>query len=297
MLVGRLGRELRRWRRRGTRNRLPPERSPLPLGKDPVEIHTLVCARDFVMSVWSLQSFIAFSGLLPTVVVHDDGTLTDEHRALYERIFDSIVVLDEGRTRERMDEALAPWPACRRFHRLPGFFCSRKLFDPLFLARSETILVLDSDVLFFGAPLRLLDHLAAGSACFGSDYQDAYTMPRAELSRWAGRSVLTRFNAGLMAIPVEAYRGQLDLVECFLAYAERELKPPDVNVHEQTAHCLAMSALGAARLPPDYALIGPLDAKTVSYHFMGDGRGRKRFYDEGVARIERELAARLERTA
>ena len=37
------------------------------------------------MALWSLQSFIAYAELLPTIVVHDDGTLTDRHRALFAR--------------------------------------------------------------------------------------------------------------------------------------------------------------------------------------------------------------------
>ena len=104
------------------------------------------------MSLWSLESFIAFAGVLPTVVIHDDGTLTEKHRRLYERHFDGITVLDDSETSARMDDELAPWPACRRSRQLPGFYCGRKLFDILFFAKSGGVLYIDSDILFFRAP-------------------------------------------------------------------------------------------------------------------------------------------------
>jgi hypothetical protein len=258
----------------------------LPLGHDPLEVHSLVCARDVPMSLWSLRSFVARSGVRPHIVVHDDGTLSQEHRELYARHFDGIRVLDEATTSARMDELLAPWPTCRRYRRSPNFYCARKLFDPVFLSQADAVLLIDSDILFFSRPTELLGHVHDGRACFGSDYQDAYASPLAELNDWRREPVLPRVNAGLLHIPVGAYRARMDLVEAYLVHAAVAWPSAPVNRHEQTAHALLMSALGSARLPPTYAIEGPIDARTVSFHFVDDGTNRMRFWQEGVPAIQ-----------
>ncbi|MGH0032967.1 MAG: hypothetical protein ACQGVC_24510 [Myxococcota bacterium] len=297
MATNKLVREVRRLTRR-PRGRLPAPRPPLTLGRDPVELHTLVCARDVPMSLWSIESFVAFSGLRPRVVVHGDGTLTDEHRELYGRYFEGIRVLDEPEHDARIDAALAPWPASRRARRTPGFYCARKLWDPLFVARSPTLLLLDSDVLFFRRPDRLLAYLASGQPCFSSDYEDAYAESRPSLERFAGHRVRSCVNSGVLHVPVEGYRRRLDRVERYFERVAARSGPVDPNRDEQTTHALLMSDLGAARLPPSYRIIGPVDAGTTSYHFVGEGKGRKAFWDVGVARLERALrvpAARARR--
>lgn len=289
----RVTREVRRFRRRLQRHPTP---KPLqvPLGRDALEVHSLVCARDVPMSLWSLRSFIAFSGLLPTVVIHDDGSLTAKHRRLFQRHFDGITVLDDRTMSARMESQLATWPACRRARRLPAFYCSRKLLDILFAAQSEQVLYIDSDILFFQRPVHLLEHAAAGTPCFSADYQSAYSTTVAELEQWAGRRVEPRVNAGLLQIPITPYRERLALIERFLLFSERT-RPTDrdVNRKEQTSHALVMSDLEAARLPPTYALSGGIDDSTISYHFVNDGKARWHLWAAGIPRIAAEVSARL----
>ncbi len=292
--LGRIPRSVRTW--------LHPPRPPslepqLVLGRDDIEVHTLACTRDVPMSLWSLKSFIAASGLLPRIVVHDDGSLTSEDRRLYAQHFDGITVLDEADSRTRMEEHLAAWPACLRARRHPGFYCARKLLDVLFLCDADHVLYVDSDILFFQPPEELLKHARTGTPCFSSDYQDAYGAPRAELERWAGAPVEGQVNAGLLHIPVAAYRERLGLIERYLAWAEAELQDAILNRHEQTAHALVMSDLGAARLPPAYALTGGLRDDTVSYHFVGDGHERRQLWTRAVPGIRRGLEKRLRAVA
>lgn len=286
--LARIVKELRRWRR--PRTKLPPApRRPLALGREPFEIHTLVCRRDVAMSLWSLRSLFAQSGLRPRVVVHDDGTLRREHREHYAKHFEGIEILDDATASARMDELLEPWPTCRRYRRHPRFYCARKLFDIVFLAQSPTVVQVDSDVLFFREPAELFAMARRGEACFGSDYQDAYSAPRADLEQWRGRALLPRVNAGLLSVPVAEYRSRMNLVEDYLARASLETPDVPVNRHEQTAHALLMSGIGATRLPSTYALNGPIDARTIAFHFVNDGTNRPRFWREGVPAVSRAV--------
>ena len=97
-------------------------------------------------------------------------------------------------------------------------------------------------------------------------------------------------NAGLLSVPVEQYMANMDFVESYLAHAEFEAPNAPVNRHEQTAHALLMSALGAARLPSGYALSGPVDSRTISFHYVDDGTNRQRFWHEGVSTIAKTIA-------
>jgi hypothetical protein len=274
---GRIRRKLRRWRVQSRRNPLPRGRR-IVLEGDAFEVHTLVCAKDVAMSLWSLRSFFAHSKRTPRVIVHDDGTLTEKHRALYAEHFGGVEVLDDRESSACMDELLRPWPTCRRFRRDPHFYCARKLFDFVFVARCDAVVMIDSDVLFFRKPTELLDHATRSSACFASDYQNAYSSTLPELESWRGEPILPCVNAGLLSVSAAAYRTRMDLVERYLAHAERAYPGVDVNRHEQTVHALLMSALNATRLPDTYAISGAVDADTVSFHFVNDGVSRARFF-------------------
>jgi hypothetical protein len=276
---------------------MPPPGPRVRIARDPVEVHSVVCASDVRMSLWSLSSLVAFTGLRPRVVIHDDGTLTGEDRALYRQYFDGIEVLDAARMDRATAEALQRYPLCAEYRARPDFYCARKLFDILVAARAHSLLVLDSDVLFFQRPERLLERMEAGAPCFCSDYQSSYGASPEVLDAWRGGEVLRRVNAGLLHVPVEAYRSNLDLVERYLAFAEENLPPGQVNKHEQTAHALLMTELQAERLPPEYQLVGDLDDRTVSHHFVRDGKQRGRFWFRGVRRIRRDVARRLAQLA
>jgi hypothetical protein len=292
----RLKRALRVIRQRRIQDIAPPG-PRLRLGLDPVEVHSVVCASDVPMSLWSLSSFVAFTGLRPRVVLHDDGTLTQAHRDAYARAFEGIEVLDAQAMDRATDQALQDHPVCAAFRRRPDFYCARKLFDLLVAAHAPTLLVLDSDVLFFRRPERLLECMAQGAPCFGSDYQSSYAAPPEALAAWRGAEVLPQVNAGLLHVPVEGYRSHLDLIERYLAFAQATLPPGQVNQHEQTAHALLMTELGAERLPAGYQLQGELGPHTVSHHFVRDGKQRARFWHRGVRRIRRDVARRLARLA
>jgi hypothetical protein len=247
------------------------------------------------MSLWSLSSFVAFSGMRPRVVIHDDGSLRPKDREDYAQAFEGIEILDPRHMDVEVGQALAGYPVCAEFRARPDFYCARKLFDMLFVARTDHVLVLDSDVLLFARPDVLLGHMARGRPFFQSDYQSSYGAPLEELRAWAREPVLSRVNAGLLHVPVQAYRSRLDLVERYLSHARSSLPPGQVNKHEQTSHALLMTSLDAERLPPEYQIDRRIDEHTVSHHFVNDGRQRGDFWYRGVRRIRRRVARRLAR--
>jgi hypothetical protein len=57
-----------------------------------VELHMLVCERDYLRSFWALKSFYYYSGIAARLVIQNDGSLTDEAFDRYHEHFPGCVV-------------------------------------------------------------------------------------------------------------------------------------------------------------------------------------------------------------
>lgn len=239
-------------------------------------VHMLSCHEHLEMALWSLKSFSRFAELRPRIFVHDDGSLTDEDEATLCAQVSNSTVIRRAEADRRVDAWLQRHPNCRRMRQERAFFCALKLFDPWCYAPHDVLLFLDGDVLFFKRPRELLEHADQGTACFGSDYQDAYAVSPSTLRERLGIDVLPHVNAGLMVLS----RKHFDL-----AVAERYFEAfpsPVTNRHEQTIYALLHSLAGATRLGPNYQISRrPIHPETVSHHFVSDG-SRERFWITGA---------------
>ncbi|MBE9201574.1 MULTISPECIES: hypothetical protein [unclassified Nodularia (in: cyanobacteria)] len=110
-----------------------------------VELHMLVCKKDFLRSFWSLKSFFYYSGLSPRLVIQNDGSLTSEMIELYKEHFPHCIV--NTNNDDQIRDALTGYPMCQFF--VGHHVMSKKLLHPLLLSQSEYILTMDSDILWF----------------------------------------------------------------------------------------------------------------------------------------------------
>lgn len=228
----------------------------------------LTCHRNVDMALWSLKSFCYSVGESPSITIHDDGTLTAADKALLGDHLDRCHLVDKETADEKMAQFLEPFPLCRQMRRRAGFYCALKLFDPAVFASSETILLIDSDVLFFQMPSELIACVRQNRPCFSSDYQDAYAAPTEALHRHLGIEVLPRVNMGIAVMRRADY--DLAAMERYFSLFPSEIR--DVNRHEQTLYALLMSTHGAHRLGSAYQLSRqPITDATVSHHFVNDG--------------------------
>ncbi|MEH1880355.1 MULTISPECIES: hypothetical protein [unclassified Nostoc] len=110
-----------------------------------LELHMLVCEKDFLRSFWSLKSFFHYSGLSARLVIQDDGTLTSESIARYYDHFPECIV--NTHNDDKIREALTGYPMCQFF--LGHHAIAKKLFHPLLLSQAKYVLIMDSDILWF----------------------------------------------------------------------------------------------------------------------------------------------------
>jgi len=174
-----------------------------------VELHTdvagdttvcvLTSRTDWLMCLWALVSFYKFSGVRLPLLIYSDGSLTSHHRQRIQRIFPKAKIVDPTIADAAVCETLAQFPNCLQFRRMQP--CARRIIDFPILCETASMLMLDSDVLFFHRPDELLSCLngaSRGNFVFERDPQDSYFNSRENIQKSFDIGVAPRVNCGIM---------------------------------------------------------------------------------------------------
>jgi hypothetical protein len=251
---------------------------------DAVELHMLLHHAKLYEGVWGLYSFAYFSGVACHVIVHDDGSLTEVDRGILRRVLPGCDII----IRDVADAAALSYLESHGLTRCADIRRSKyvhilKLFDPLLLARRESFIVMDSDVLFFAYPAKLLESDLAYSEDVGYDYGYGYSLSLEELSAMLGKACIERLNCGLVKVRRDAVS-----FECI----ERHLEALGAANYyiEQTLWALEYTLNGASPLPSAYAICPRLDDKpAISGHYCGGGYFAGLYYTRALPRLAREF--------
>lgn len=239
------------------------------------EIHVLTSAKDWLNLVWTLKTFYHFSGRNYGLCIHDDGTLTPKVLAVLQHHFPSARFIPRPEADAEVLPELARFPRCLTFRRTNTL--AMKLFDFRHYLKTDRMLLIDSDILFFSEPTELLRRIEDPAYRFNSvnaDVASAYTVDPATVEERFGFQLRPLFNSGLGLIHRESLR--LEWIEEFLAL-------PGILDHfwriEQTLFALCSFRYGAQLLPEEYrvALTGATTASckhyvgSIRHHMYGDG--------------------------
>lgn len=252
-----------------------------------IEVHLLTSRRDWLCAVWTLASLVHFTERRWSIVVHDDGTLPQEARQAFTRIFANLRIIARPDADRIVEARLAEFPRCLAYRRSHAL--ALKLFDCPLLAEASRILLLDSDILFFRRPDEVLDWVDRGEAesFFNPDFQDAYTITREHAeSRW-GVKLWPQVNTGLSLLPPSI----VDLEWCEKWLGDESIMAPEhIAWREQTLLALSASRHGRGGLLPESYEVSfnpEIASDAVSRHYVGDMRAQ--FYAEGIVRVRRAL--------
>jgi len=258
--------------------------SELPASDIP--IHTLSGAEQFPLLLWMLASLSHFTGMRWRVVVHDDGSLTEEHRQLLADSLPESRLVSKAEADRAMEPLLRSHSACRAYR--DSHPLAKKCFDvPTFL-ESDRFLLLDSDVLFFAEPTELLRWCGEsndGTCWFNEDPQEPSPVSPAKAESVFGSPLWPRVNSGLCFL-------QRDAISDF-DFFEQCLEPKELEGADPWRLEQMLLALGASRagkgglLPSNYevSLGRSRNPKSVARHYVGAVRDR--FYGEGLAELVR----------
>jgi len=258
---------------------------PLSGNEGPLDCFMLLNEPRLWEGVWSLHTFRKLFGPCRLIVLNDGSLRPDSIRTL-ERLFPGIAVPDVARNDSRVDAFLAQAgvPLCREWRRRFVFF--RKLIDPVLLAQSDAILLLDSDVLHFRTPTEVRAWVSdpAGARYIVDPERYSYCAPPDVLRELCGAPLPEYFCAGYLCLP----RGMVDLhrVERYLAsdvFDSQRVAGKFNHVAEQTLYAMESGIAGSKSLPPDYATCpDPAKQDVVMGHFCGGEAPRTWFYTKGL---------------
>jgi hypothetical protein len=271
---------LRAWRRSRIQARIlntPPMRTAT---SGPVEVRALTWRRDWINLIWALKSFYHFAEVDYPLYIHDGG-LTPRQATQLQMHFPQATLVhakysDAEVARELNVRGLTLCSTYRTRN-----VSTRKLFDFYLFSCADTILSIDSDIVFFRRPSELLDTTSGGRVnYYNKDAAYWYSMSLDELEEAFGIRPPPLVNSGLALV----WRESIDyrLIEDCLAHPKLF---DDTWVTEQTLHALCSTVYGMQLLPDRYcvATTPGLSPEMVCKHYPGFFRYH--LYAEGMKHL------------
>jgi hypothetical protein len=242
----------------------------------------LVSARTWDAGLLAALSLEIHSQVRWPFVFHDDGSLPAAAIHRISRMFPESEVVPRSAADARASEFLARHPRClshRSQHNL-----MLKFLDTAAWARTASLIVLDSDVIFFRHPREILDWIASAAnvSRYNEDTREKFCIPRPDIEKALAIRPAVRFNSGLVLLPTNTF--DLDLAESLLAAFESTAHAP--QFFEQTLYALMATRApgGAIPLPRTYEISwGYWRASgSICRHYVGEFK-HDLLYIEGAA--------------
>lgn len=237
-----------------------------------IELHSLCQKKDLWMLACSLRSFLHHSGLRPHIVIHDDGSIDDESAKLIESKFSGLRVF----YKKEADELIKNFPGITEkvvSYRTKGHIMMMEFMDIFLLSKAETVIVYDSDILFYKKPEEVINFFNNDNcldALISTQYgtydlkMDDYYSQKYELeSKKVGY-----MNPGLIVYKKEAIK--FDKFLEYFDHTTRDIKDYFVGM---TAWGCLISQTNFSFLPIEkYKIKKKPDGNTVMKHFTSPRR-------------------------
>jgi hypothetical protein len=240
---------------------------------------------DWLMCLWALVSFYKFSGLRLPLLIYGDGTLNSDHTEHIRRIFPNARIVEPANV--EVSDRLSKFPNCLRFRSAQP--CARRIIDFPILCNSLSILMLDSDILFFSRPAELVSHLElprSGSFIFERDMQDAYFDSTASIKEKFNVEIASQVNCGIMLADISNF--DFAQIEHWLGQAPIEKHP----WAEQTLWAMYAGRGRTTLLGKNYdvTMSEQIGSSTVMKHYIKPIRDF--MYTQGIPQLIRRLELR-----
>jgi hypothetical protein len=248
-----------------------------------VPVHVLTGAKDWELCAWMLASWVQFTEESWRISIHDDGTLPEAARTTLRNLFPKVRIIARDEADTLMDKVLSPHPFCHDYRNKHPL--ALKIFDFAQYADADRYIVLDSDVLFFNHPHKIMDWARGHDleCWFNEDIEESSLISAQDAWTDLGVKLWPRVNSGLGLITKKA----IDFDFCERALGETSITKGHIWRIEQTLFALCASRHGkGGLLPKEYevSLAKYASSDCVARHYVGAVRDR--FYGEGLKRLK-----------
>jgi len=256
------------------------------------EVHVLFGHKHVGMTLWCIKSLLHCSGLKLSIVLHEDGSLTDRDAALIEKHLLHVKIVRKTEADTLMREKLAGFPNCLDYrfspqetsdHRGTGYnmhIFALRLFDFNLISEASKVLVLDCDVLFFRKPTEILewaDNAAAEGCLFSIEQYAPHRNDRFEVTGFTRKDPLPNdANAGLLCFDKRIHN--LETIEAWIGRNKQLMNK--IATFEQHAYNYLLQQDGKGLPLPDSYSFNYTDDSVSATHFA-----IKHLFFENVPRL------------
>jgi hypothetical protein len=243
------------------------------------EVHTLLGHNHVGMVLWSVKSFLHQAGKKYTVVLHDDGSLTDSDTKTLGKHLLNVKIIRKSTADTLIEERITGLPNCCEYrftaketsdHRGIKYdmhIFAVRLFDFNLISNGTKTLVLDADVLFFKMPREIIE--------WAEDVEDRnslYSVEQYIPRRNSQNEIIgyelktprpTDANAGLLCFDKRAF--SLEALEDWIG-ANKE-KMNTYATFEQAAYNHLIKSKGGSTPLPDTYSFNYTDQNVIATHF------------------------------
>lgn len=261
------------------------------------ELHMLLGRNHVGMALWAVKSFLNATGRAFTVVLHDDGTLSETDIATLTTHLIGVKVVRKNEADAILRQRLAAYPNCLEYrftsrdttdHRGAKYnmrIFSLRLFDFNLLSEAKKTLVLDADVLFFKEPTEILQWATSpsdGTSLYSVEQYLPVRDSRNNIVRFDLKTPRpTAANAGLLCFDKKAL--DLALVDKWIG-EHRDLMDKYATFEQAAYNVLILREGKATPLPDTYSFNYTDDLVTATHFAI-----KVRFF-ENVSRLSGALA-------
>jgi len=250
-----------------------------------VVVSTLLGHGQIGTALRCLGSLLSFSADPLSLLVHDDGTLTESDREqLAERLANPSVI-SRMEADEQVGSLLGSYPNALAFRRRDVM--ALKLFDTVLLGRGPVYRYCDSDILFLRTFAELFALPDDADAVFIKDIIHAFSLTSRQIALDKQFRPVGRLNAGLMVFRRDAF--DLEQVEFILSRLNGVIEP---QWAEQTCWALLAATLRTTYFDPEQVRFPtePTAESVVALHFVRSLRNRLAAWPEPVATADQAVA-------
>ena len=237
-----------------------------PVTHQNLSMHMLFGHRDVLSACWSLASFYQNSTMIGSLTVHNYGSLTNKDKDIVRRLFPLVRIVGADDLVQEAKKVFLNYPRIQEFF-TTRLWQARKLIDPYLASKKETILMLDSDLLWFKNPQILNDHIVRSynSALMMSNGPTLCKVPFKDGSELDdGRA---KGNSGVVLFKKQSYD---------LERLEKYLRNVELVPHQFLEQAGYASAFTMVELLPesDYVIKGVEESNVVMRHYTSPSRAK-----------------------
>ena len=250
------------------------------------EVHIQICKRDYLNAFWSIKTFFLYANKKFRLVVHTDNSISNDQIAILNYHFPGMYYVQKEEIKESLYNKLGKYKTLIKLWNGGYFFTLSRVVDTWLANKSEFIIMIEPDVIFFNEPVDLFNGTDRKRNILGKVNvlrdkkitKGMYCMDDKKIKKIFGIILPVKFGSGLGWLKKSIF--DWELIESVLNKIEIDYE--NKFLLDQTLLAILAAKYGYAELPVDKYVIEPVKNLNgvIARHYYG--KTRFLLYKEGI---------------